>query len=68
LDPQKILVTIVKETHHAILDLGSTFNILSEELYDFLNLDRKIENCDIDLLLTNFSIKQALGRIDNTII
>jgi hypothetical protein len=31
----KVLVTIGKETHHAILDLGSSVSILSKELYEF---------------------------------
>jgi hypothetical protein len=33
----KILVTIGKESHHAILDLGSNVCILSNELYDLLS-------------------------------
>jgi hypothetical protein len=34
----KVLVTIGKETHHAILDLGSSVSILSKELYELLEL------------------------------
>jgi hypothetical protein len=33
--------------------LGSNVNILSKELYDLLDLDKKLEKCDIDLLLAN---------------
>jgi hypothetical protein len=61
----KILVTIGKESHHAILDLGSSVNILSKELYDLLDLDKKMKRCDTDLLLANDSTKHALVRIDN---
>jgi hypothetical protein len=64
----KILVTIGKESHHAILDLGSSFNILSKELYDLLDLDKKMEKCDIDLLHADDTTKHALGRIDNIMI
>ena len=34
----KVLVTIGKETHHAILDLGSSVSVLSKELYESLEL------------------------------
>jgi hypothetical protein len=34
-------MTIGKESHHAILVLGSSVNILSKELYDLLYLDKK---------------------------
>jgi hypothetical protein len=34
----KILTTIGKETHHVILDLGSSVSVLSKELYDLLEL------------------------------
>jgi hypothetical protein len=34
----KILITIGKETHHAILDIGSNVSVLSKELYDLLEL------------------------------
>jgi hypothetical protein len=34
----KILITIGKHTHHAILDLGSSVSVLSKELYDLLEL------------------------------
>jgi hypothetical protein len=59
----KILIDVGKESHHAILYLGSCVNILSKELYDLLDLDKKMEKCDIDLLLADDSAKHALGRI-----
>ena len=34
----KVLVTIEKETHHAILDLGSSVSVLSKELYEIIEL------------------------------
>jgi hypothetical protein len=34
----KILITTDKNTHHAILDLGSSVYVLSKELYDLLEL------------------------------
>jgi hypothetical protein len=37
----KILIAVGKESHHAFLDLVSSVNILSKELYDLLNLDKK---------------------------
>jgi hypothetical protein len=37
----KILISVEKESHHAIIDLGSSVNIPSKELYDLLDLDRK---------------------------
>jgi hypothetical protein len=64
MDTQK--TSVGKESHHAILDLGSSINILSKELYDLLDLDKKLEKCDIDLLLADDSIKHALGRIDTS--
>jgi hypothetical protein len=57
-----------KESHHAILDLGSSVNILYIELYDLLDLDNKMEKCDIDLLLFDDSTKHVLGRINNIMI
>jgi hypothetical protein len=53
-----------KETYDAIIDLGSSVCILSKELCDLLDLDKKIK-CDIDLLLANDFTKHYLGRIDN---
>jgi hypothetical protein len=64
----KILIAVGKESHHAILDLGSSVNILSKELYDLLDLDKKIKKCDIDLLLADDCTKHALGRVDNVMI
>jgi hypothetical protein len=65
---QKYLFDVGKESHHAILDLGSSFNILSKELYDLLDLDRKLEKCDIDLLLVDDSTRHALGRINDVML
>jgi hypothetical protein len=39
-DP-KILIVVGKESHHAILALGSSVNIISKELYGLLDLDKK---------------------------
>jgi hypothetical protein len=64
----KILNAIGKESHNAILDLGSSVNILSKKLYDLLDLDKKLEKCDIDLLLADDSTKHALGRINDVMI
>jgi hypothetical protein len=64
----KILIVVGKESHHAILDLVSSINILSKELYDLLDLDKKLEKCDIDLLLADDSTKHALGRINDVMI
>ena len=36
----KVLVTIGKETHHAILDLRSSVCVLSKELYEVLELNK----------------------------
>jgi hypothetical protein len=41
---QKILIVVGKESRHAILDLRSSVNILSKDLYDLLDLDKKIKN------------------------
>jgi hypothetical protein len=65
---QKILIVVGKESHNAILDLGSSVNILSKELYGLLDLDKKLEKCDIDLLLADDSTKHALGRINDIMI
>jgi hypothetical protein len=43
-------------------------NILSKELYDLLDLDKKMEKCGIVLLLADDSTKHALDIIDNIII
>jgi hypothetical protein len=60
----KVLVTIGKEAHHAILDLGSSVSVLSKELYELLEL-QNIEKFSIDLLLADDSIKHALGKVSN---
>jgi hypothetical protein len=64
----KIVIAIGKESHHAMLDLVSSLNILSKELYDLLDLDKKLEKRDIDLLLADDSTKYALGRINDVMI
>jgi hypothetical protein len=64
----KILIAIGKVSHHAILDLRSSANILSKELYDLLDLDKKLEKCDIHLLLADDSTKHALGRTNDVMI
>jgi hypothetical protein len=46
---RKVLVTIGKDTHHDMLDLGSSVSILSKELYELLELQ------NIDLLLADDS-------------
>jgi hypothetical protein len=64
----KIRIAIGKESHHAILYLVSSINIHLKELYDLLDLDKKLEKCDIDLLLVDDSTKHALGRINDVMI
>jgi hypothetical protein len=50
-----------------ILDLGSSFSVLSKELYELLEL-QNIEKCSIDLLLADDSIKHALGKVSNVMV
>jgi hypothetical protein len=58
-----------KINYHSILDLGSSVCVLSKELYDLLDLDKKKwKMCDIGLLLVDDSTKHALGRINNIMI
>jgi hypothetical protein len=64
----QILIVVGKELRHAILDLGSSVNILSKEIYDLLDLDKKLEKCDIDLLLADDSTKHELDRINDVMI
>jgi hypothetical protein len=64
----EILIVVEKESHHDILDFGSSVNSLSKELYDLLDLNKKLEKCDIDLLLADDSTKHALGRINDVMI
>jgi hypothetical protein len=40
----KILITIYKETYHAIFNLGSSVSILSKELYELLELKKRGKN------------------------
>ena len=63
----KVLVTIGKETHHAILDLGSSVSILSKELYEVLEL-KNLEKCSIELALADDSIKHALGKVSDVMV
>jgi hypothetical protein len=63
----KVLVTIGKETRHAILDLGSSVSVLSKEIYELLEL-KNIEKCSIDLLLADDSIKHALSKVNNVMV
>ena len=63
----KILITIGKETHHAILDLGSSVSVLSKDLYDLLDL-KPMKKCSIDLLLADDSTKHALGKIKDIMV
>jgi hypothetical protein len=63
----KVLVTIGKETHHAILDLGSSVSVLCKEIYELLEL-QNIEKCSIDLLLANDYVKHDLGRVSNVMV
>ena len=58
----KILITIGKETHHAILDLGSSVSALSKEFYELLELTN-MEKCTIELALADHPTKQALGIV-----
>jgi hypothetical protein len=51
-----------------MLDLGSSINILSKKLYDLLDLYKKLEKCDIDLLLADDSTRNALGKISDATI
>jgi hypothetical protein len=54
----KVLVTIGKETHHAILDLGSSDSVLSNEIYELLEL-QNIENA----LLTCYLLRILLNML-----
>jgi hypothetical protein len=62
----KILITIGKETHHAILDLGSSVSV-SKELYDLLEL-KTMEKCSIYILLVDHSTKHALGKVNDIMV
>jgi hypothetical protein len=47
-------------------DQALTFS--PRNLYDLLDLDKKLEKCVIDLLLVDGSTKHALGRINDVMI
>ena len=63
----KVLVTIGKETHHVILDLGSSVSVLSKQLYETLEL-KNIEKCSIGLALADNTIKHALGKVSDVMV
>ena len=63
----KILITIGKETHHAILDLGSCVSALSKEFCELLE-PTNIEKCTIELALADHSTKQALGIVKDVMV
>ena len=63
----KVLVTIGKETQHAILDLESSVSVLSKELYEILEL-KNHEKCSIELALSDDSMKHALGKVSDVMV
>jgi hypothetical protein len=63
----KILITIGKETRHAILDLGSSVSALSKEFYDLLELIN-MKKCTIELALADHSTKQAFGIVKDIMV
>ena len=63
----KVLVTIGKETQHAILDLESSVSVLSKGLYEALEL-KNLEKCSIELVLADNSIKHALGKVSDVMV
>ena len=63
----KILISIDKETHHAILDLGSSVSVISKELYDLLN-PKNMEKCSIYLLLADDSTTKVLGKVKDVMV
>ena len=62
-----MLVTIGKETHHAIIDLGSSVSFLSKGLYEALEL-KILEKFSIELALADNSIKHALGKVSDVMV
>ena len=62
-----MLVTIEKQTHHAILDLGSSVSVLSKELYETLEL-KNLEKCSIGLGLADNTIKHAIGKLSDVMV
>jgi hypothetical protein len=63
----KVLVTIGKYTHHAILDLGSSVSVLSKELYEVLEL-KNLGKCSTKLALADDYIKHALGKVSDVMV
>ena len=63
----KILITNGKETHHAMLDLGSSVSALSKEFCDLLELTN-MEKCTIELSHADHSTKQALGIVKDVMV
>ena len=63
----EVVVTIGKETHHAILDLGSSVSVLSKELYEVLQL-KNLKKCSVELALADDSIKYALGKVSDVMV
>jgi hypothetical protein len=52
----KVLVTIGKETHHAMLDFGSSVSVLPKELYELLelqNIENALLTCYLLMVLLN---------------
>jgi hypothetical protein len=58
----KILISIGKETHHAIQDLGFGVSVLSKEIYDLREL-KTMEKCSIYLFLAHESTNHVLGKV-----
>jgi hypothetical protein len=63
----KILITIGKEIHHAILDLGSGVSVLSKELYDLLEL-KTMKKKSMDLLHADESTKNVIGKLNDIMV
>ena len=63
----KVLVTIGKETHHAILYLGSSVSVLSKELYEVPEL-KNLKKCSIELALADDSIKHTLEKVSDVMV
>lgn len=62
-----VLITIGKETHYAILDLGSSVSPLSKQFYELLELTN-MEKCSIELVLTDHTTKHALGIVKDVMV
>jgi hypothetical protein len=63
----RIYVTIGKITWPAILDLKSSVSTIHKSLCHHLDLC-PTKKCNFNLLLADFSIKHALGRVDNVLV